>query len=70
VLCGPKDFGGLGIQNLDIQNKCLLSKWLYKILNEEDIWQNLLRKKYLAKKTLTQAQKQPGDSILIQLNES
>jgi hypothetical protein len=33
ILCWPKDFGGLGIQNLDIQNKCLLSKWLFKLLN-------------------------------------
>jgi hypothetical protein len=36
---------GLGIQNLDIQNKCLLSKWLFKLCNEEDIWQELLRNK-------------------------
>lgn len=41
VLCRPKDFGGLGIQNLDIQNKFLLSKWLYKLINEEGFWQNL-----------------------------
>jgi hypothetical protein len=33
ILCRPKDFGGLGIQNLDIQNKCLLNKWLFKLLN-------------------------------------
>ena len=26
TLCQPKDMGGLGIQNLDIQNKYLLSK--------------------------------------------
>jgi hypothetical protein len=26
ILCQPKDQGGIGIQNIDIQNKCLLSK--------------------------------------------
>jgi hypothetical protein len=26
ILCQPKEQGGLGIQNLDLQNKCLLSK--------------------------------------------
>ncbi|KAL5650863.1 hypothetical protein ACJX0J_036321, partial [Zea mays] len=28
VICQPKELGGLGILNLEIQNKCLLSKWL------------------------------------------
>ena len=26
ILCQPKEIGGLGIKNLDIQNRCLLSK--------------------------------------------
>jgi hypothetical protein len=38
VLCQRKIQGGLGIQNLEIQNKCLLSKWLFKLLNEDDMW--------------------------------
>jgi hypothetical protein len=55
--------GGVVIQNLDIQNKCLLSKWLFKLINEDGIGQNLLKKKYLSNKTLTQVkQQQPGDS--------
>nr|ABF94719.1 retrotransposon protein, putative, unclassified [Oryza sativa Japonica Group] len=62
VICTPKDCGGLGIQNLNVQNKCLLSKWLYKLINEDGVWQKLLRKKYLAKKTITLVEKQPGDS--------
>jgi hypothetical protein len=62
VLCMPKDLGGLGIQNLEIQNKCLLSKWLFKLINENGVWQNLLRKKYLSNKSLTQVQYSPGDS--------
>jgi hypothetical protein len=57
---------GLGIQNLDIQNKCLLSKWLFKLCNEEDIWQELLRNKYLKNKTQGQVKK-PGDSYFFEL---
>jgi len=34
-LCRPKCFGGLGILDLEIQNKCLLSKWLFMLLNED-----------------------------------
>ncbi len=26
IICQPKDQGGLGVHNLEIQNKCLLSK--------------------------------------------
>jgi hypothetical protein len=52
ILCLPKDQGGLGILNLEIKNICLLSKWLYKLINEDGIWQELLRKKYLKNKTI------------------
>ena len=51
VLCHPKSQGGVGIQNLDTQNKCLLSKWLFKFLNEDGMWQELLRKRYIKNKT-------------------
>jgi len=54
--------GGLGVLNLDIQNRCLLSKWFFKLLNGDGIWQQLLRNKYLKTKTLTQVQHMPGDS--------
>jgi len=62
ILCQPKDQGGLGIQNLDIQNKCLLSKWLFKLLNEDGMWQELLRNKYIKDKTLGSCVKKPTDS--------
>jgi hypothetical protein len=42
IICCPKDQGGLGIEVLDIKNKCLLSKWLFKLLNEEGIWNKML----------------------------
>ncbi|WVZ69705.1 hypothetical protein U9M48_018450 [Paspalum notatum var. saurae] len=62
LLCFPKDQGGLGILNLEAQNTCLLSKWLYKLINEDGIWQQLLRKKYLKNKTIGEVFWKPGDS--------
>ena len=60
-LCS-KDQGGLRILNLDAQNKCLLSKWLFKLINEQGVWQTLLRRKYLWSKSLTQVEYLSGDS--------
>ena len=62
LVCRPKDQGGLGISVLEVQNKCLLSKWLYKILNEEGVWKELLVNKYLGDKALSQVQVKPMDS--------
>ena len=31
-MCPPKEQGGLGVMDLEIQNKCLLSKWLFKLI--------------------------------------
>lgn len=38
IICRSKDQGRLGVENLEIKNKCLLSKWLFKLLNEDVIW--------------------------------
>ena len=57
-----KDQGGLGIEVLELKNRCLLSKWLFKLLNEEGIWQELLHNKYLSQKTLVEVQEKPTDS--------
>ena len=59
----PKEQGGLGIQDLDIQNKYLLRKWLYKLCNEEGLWQEILRNKYLKNCTLSQISKKWGIHI-------
>ena len=48
--------------DLKVQNKCLLSKWLFKPTNEDGIWQLILRNKYVKSKTLTQVEKKSGDS--------
>lgn len=46
---------------LEIQNKYLLRKWLFKILSEEGVWQELIQNKYLQNKTLAQVQLKPTD---------
>jgi hypothetical protein len=61
IVCRPKDQGGLGILDPKIQNKCLLSKWLFSLINEDGAWQQLIRSKYLGDKSITQVKK-PGDS--------
>lgn len=62
ILCQPKDIGGLGIKNIDVQNKCLLCKWLFKLINEDGIWQQILRRKYFHNKSIGQVVGKPGDS--------
>ena len=54
VICRPKDQGGLGIENLEVKNRCLLSKWLFKLSVETDASSaQILRNKYLQSKTLS-----------------
>lgn len=61
-ICGPKNQGGLGVLDLEIMNKALLGKWLWKLENEEGIWQEYLRNKYLKGKILRQKEVRVGDS--------
>jgi predicted secreted Zn-dependent protease len=62
ILHKPKCIGGLGIIDLELQNKCLLSKWIFKFLNEEGMWQQILKRKYLKDKTFSQVERRKGDS--------
>jgi hypothetical protein len=62
IICRPKDQGGLGVLNLELQNRCLLSKWLFSLFNTEGAWQQLIRNKYLGSKIITQVARSPGDS--------
>jgi hypothetical protein len=62
ILCQPKDLGGMGIMNVAVQNECLLSKWLYKLINEDGLWQELIKNKYLHNKSIGQVQRKPEDS--------
>jgi hypothetical protein len=52
IICQPTDHGGLGIKNIDIQNRCLLSKWLFKIINKDGVWKNFWRRKYVRNNTI------------------
>ena len=55
--------GGLGIENLEVKNICLLSKWLYKLSDGNDAtWAQILRNKYLQSNTLSQVTMRPTDS--------
>lgn len=60
IVCRPKEQGGLGIENLEVKNKCLLSKWLYKLSVEtQGMWIQILRNKYLYAKTLAEVTMKP-----------
>src|SRR4051794_26456154 len=48
-VCKPKNQGGLGVLDLEIQNKCLLLKNVHKLFNREDMpWVNLILNTYYA----------------------
>ena len=53
VICSPKDQGGLGVLDLDLMNKTLLGKWIWKLENEEGWWQDILKNKYSRKKPMS-----------------
>jgi len=53
ILCKPRCMGGMGILDLETQNHCLLSKWLFKLFNEEGRWQDVLKRKYVKDKCLS-----------------
>jgi hypothetical protein len=50
------------VEVLEIKNKCLLSKWLFKILTEQGVWQERIRNKYLHSKSLSQVKAKSSDS--------
>ncbi|WVZ85517.1 LOW QUALITY PROTEIN: hypothetical protein U9M48_032438 [Paspalum notatum var. saurae] len=59
----PKQQGGLGIIDLrKFKINAFSSKWLFKLANEDGIWQRLLRNKYLKSKPFGSGSKKPGIS--------
>jgi hypothetical protein len=62
IFCQAKDQGAMSIMNIDIQNQCLLSKWVYILINENGMWQELLRRKYMQDKPIGQMHKRSRDS--------
>lgn len=64
-VCLPKDFGGLGVLNTKLMNEALLTKWVWRIQNNQvdDICCQLIRTKYLGKKTLQQCNGRMGSQF-------
>jgi hypothetical protein len=51
------------VEVLEIKNRCLLSKWLFKVLTEQEgVWLELIENKYLHSKSLSQVSVKPNDS--------
>ena len=64
IICRLKDLGGLGVENLEVKNRCLLTKWLHMLsIETEGMWVQILRNKYIQSKTLTQVTVRPNDSL-------
>lgn len=62
VVCIPKDQGCLGIPDLEKMNISLMCKWLLRLCNEDGMWQQVFRNKYLASQTLSAAKYKVGYS--------
>jgi hypothetical protein len=48
-ICKPKDQGGLGVVNTKLMNVALMTKWIWRMLTEDDsklLWLQLLKAKY------------------------
>ena len=51
MICMKKEFGGLGIPNLQEVNTCLLGSWVKRFYEEgEKPWQAIIEEKYLSGK--------------------
>lgn len=57
----PKMHGGLGVLNLRLMNISMLTKWLWNLENQNGLWQDIVRAKYVKGEPLIVIKKQ-GDS--------
>ena len=62
MVCCPKNQGGLGVHDLEVKNRALLGKWLFKLLSEDGVCQTLLKRKYVGDQAVSQVFWKPGDS--------
>ena len=46
VVCTQKENGGLGIRKIDLLNKALLSKWIWRFAFEDILWKKVIGVKY------------------------
>jgi hypothetical protein len=65
IICQPKGLGGLGVANLATKNISLLNKWLFKLLNEHGVRQEILKNKYFGTKELTQVSSRPRGIVKV-----
>lgn len=61
-VCQPRDQGRLGVTNLEVKSITLLCKWIWRLENEEGDWHEMIRAKYLNRKTLTRCVASDGNS--------
>ncbi|XP_071679612.1 uncharacterized mitochondrial protein AtMg00310-like [Lolium perenne] len=64
ALCKPKSLGGIGIIDTRLMNKCLMTKWIWKLYaGEQGLWADILRNKYLRSKDLLVDSHRPGSQF-------
>jgi hypothetical protein len=61
-VCRSKGKGGLGVKDLRKQNISLMCKWWYKLEKQGDLWQRIMRKKYMRGKHIRFVKMKSSDS--------
>lgn len=61
-ICRSKSKGGLGVKDLHKQNVSLLTKWWWKLENQQGLWQEVIWAKYFKKDTVASVKSKFGDS--------
>jgi hypothetical protein len=63
ILHKPRSVGaGWALLTWIYKINVFFGKWIFKLLNEDGLWQQVLKKKYLMGKTLSQVERKKGDS--------
>jgi hypothetical protein len=64
ALSRPKEFGGLGFQDVRVMNVCLLAKWIDKLERDDNsLCCSLLKNKYLGNKSIFQVKTRKGSQF-------
>jgi len=62
IVCKSKKKGGLGIKDIRRMNISLLCKWWWRLDNEEGLWQNIVKAKYIKGAPIGAITHRPDDS--------
>lgn len=62
VICKSKKKGGLGIKDLRKLNVSLLAKWWWKLEQEDSLWHEIVKAKYLKKSNIFSVTHKASDS--------